>query len=63
MINPLKFMQEVRTEVGKVVWPTRRETMLTTVMVFIMATIFAIFFAIVDLLIRSGVEGLLSIFS
>ena len=33
--NPLQFLQQVRAEVSKVVWPTRRETLLTTVMVFI----------------------------
>ena len=61
--NPFRFVQEVRSEVSKVVWPTRRETMLTTVMVFIMAALFAVFFFLVDLIIRSGLEGLLSIFS
>ncbi len=60
--NPLKFVQEVRAEVSKVVWPTRREVFLTTVMVFIMATLTAIFFAIVDLIIRSGLEGVLNYF-
>jgi len=37
MTNPLQFIQQVRAEVSKVVWPTRREVMLTTVMVFILA--------------------------
>lgn len=60
--NPLQFIQQVRSEVGKVVWPTRREVMLTTVMVFIMATITAVFFALVDLLIRSGLQGVLGFF-
>lgn len=60
--NPLQFIQQVRAEVSKVVWPTRREVFLTTVMVFIMATLTAIFFAIVDLIIRSGLEGVLNYF-
>ena len=60
MTNPFQFMQQVRAEVAKVVWPTRREVLLTTVMVFIMATLTAIFFALVDLVIRSGLEGLLN---
>ncbi|WP_375260015.1 preprotein translocase subunit SecE [Citreimonas sp.] len=60
--NPLQFVQQVRAEVGKVVWPTRREVVLTTIMVFIMATLTAIFFAIVDLLIRQGLQGVLTIF-
>ena len=44
--NPLQFIQQVRTEVAKVVWPTKREVMLTTVMVFILAALTAVFFAI-----------------
>ncbi|WP_338549110.1 preprotein translocase subunit SecE [Roseovarius phycicola] len=60
--NPLQFIQQVRAEVAKVVWPTRREVLLTTIMVFIMAALTAVFFALVDLLIRSGLEGLLGLF-
>lgn len=60
--NPLQFIQQVRAEVAKVVWPTRREVFLTTVMVFIMATLTAIFFFLVDLLIRTGLQGLLGLF-
>ena len=57
--NPLQFIQQVRAEVAKVVWPTRRETGLTTVMVMIMASLFAIFFFLVDVLIRYGLETIL----
>lgn len=60
--NPLQFIQQVRAEVSKVVWPTRREVLLTTVMVFIMATLTAIFFFLVDLLIRTGLQGILGLF-
>ena len=60
--NPMKFIQEVRAEVSKVVWPTRREVLMTTVMVFIMAALTAVFFALVDLLIRTGLNGVLSYF-
>ncbi|HBS50704.1 MAG TPA: preprotein translocase subunit SecE [Rhodobacteraceae bacterium] len=60
--NPIQFIQQVRAEVAKVVWPTRREVFLTTVMVFIMAALTAVFFAIVDLLIRSGLQGILGFF-
>jgi len=60
--NPVKFIQEVRAEVSKVVWPTRREVVLTTIMVFIMAAVTAIFFSLVDLLIRSGLTGVLAYF-
>lgn len=62
MTNPFQFINQVRAEVAKIVWPTRRETVTTTIMVFIMATLAAIFFAIVDLLIRSGLTGVLGFF-
>lgn len=60
--NPFQFLQQVRSEVSKIVWPTRREVMLTTVMVFIMASLTAVFFALVDLAIRGGLRGVLSTF-
>lgn len=60
--NPIQFINEVRAEVSKVVWPTRREVVLTTIMVFIMAALTAIFFSIVDLIIRSGLQGVLGFF-
>jgi preprotein translocase subunit SecE len=60
--NPIQFIQQVRSEVAKVVWPTRRETMLTTVMVFIMAALTATFFSLVDLIIRSGLTFVLNAF-
>ena len=62
MTNPLQFIQQVRGEVAKIVWPTRREVMLTTVMVFIMAALTAVFFALVDILIRGGLNGILGMF-
>ena len=57
--NPLQFIQQVRSEVSKVVWPTRREVLLTTIMVFVMAALAAVIFALVDLGIRSGLQTLL----
>lgn len=62
LTNPLQFIQQVRAEVAKVVWPTRREVMLTTVMVFILAALTAVFFAIVDILIRGGLQMVLDMF-
>lgn len=61
MTNPVQFMQQVRAEVAKIVWPNRRETTITTVMVFIMATVAAIFFFLVDQLIKLGLNGILGI--
>ena len=52
VINPLQFTQQVRAEISKIVWPTRRETMITTVMVFVMAFVFALFFFGVDQLVQ-----------
>ncbi|MAB02430.1 MAG: preprotein translocase subunit SecE [Rhodobacteraceae bacterium] len=52
MTNPFQFIQQVRAEISKVVWPTRRETLLTTVMVFIMAALTATFFSLIDMVIR-----------
>ncbi|MCF2872988.1 preprotein translocase subunit SecE [Octadecabacter sp. G9-8] len=60
--NPVQFIQQVRAEVGKVVWPTRREVTLTTIMVFIMAAVMALFFTLVDMIIRFGLENVLSSF-
>ncbi|NSX55738.1 preprotein translocase subunit SecE [Parasulfitobacter algicola] len=52
--NPLQFIQQVRGEVSKVVWPTRREVILTSIMVFVMAMLTAAFFFLVDFTIRTG---------
>jgi len=47
-INPGQFIREVRQEVSKVTWPTRKETTVTTIMVFIMVALAAVFFLLVD---------------
>ena len=60
--NPFQFIQQVRSEVSKITWPTRREVLLTTVMVFVMSAIAALIFALVDLIIRSGIQSVLNIF-
>ncbi|MBS0565491.1 MAG: preprotein translocase subunit SecE [Proteobacteria bacterium] len=59
MANPLQFLQQVRSEVGKVTWPSRREVVLTTVMVLLMAALTATFFALVDMLIQFGLQMIL----
>jgi preprotein translocase subunit SecE len=46
--NPFVFLQQVRTEVSKVTWPTRKETMITTAMVIAMSVFAALFFLGVD---------------
>ena len=52
MANPFEFIQDVRTEAGKVTWPSRRETMITTLMVLIMVVLAAVFFVAVDEIIH-----------
>ena len=56
MTNPFQFLQQTRNEVAKVVWPTRREVLLTTLMVFILSALAATFFSLVDIGIRSGLQ-------
>lgn len=60
--NPIQYIQQVRAEVSKVVWPTRREVLLTTVMVFILAALTALFFSLVDLTIQFGLRSVLGMF-
>ena len=55
-INPLQFMHQVRQEASKVTWPTRRETITSTVMVFIFVFLSAIFFFLVDYMLSQGVK-------
>ena len=57
--NPFQFLQQVRSEVSKVTWPTRRETTVTTVMVFVMVFLAAMFFFIADQIMSWGVGLLL----
>jgi preprotein translocase subunit SecE len=62
-ISPFKFLQEVRAETEKVTWPTRRETLVTTIMVFIISALAAVFFLIADLIIRWFVTTILNLAS
>lgn len=62
MTNPFQFLQQTRSEVAKVVWPSRKEVITTTAMVFILALVAAIFFFGVDWLIRNALELLLTSF-
>ena len=60
-VNPGQFIREVRREVSKVTWPSRKETMVTTAMVFIMAFLAAIFFFGVDLILSWAVRLILGL--
>ena len=59
--NPLKFLQEVRQEVSKVTWPSRNETMISTVMVLVFVALASIFFLAADQIIAWLVQLMLSI--
>jgi len=59
--SPFEFIQQVRREVAKVTWPTRKETTITTVMVFIFVFLVAIFFFLVDQVLSSGVKLILGL--
>ena len=61
--SPFKFLQEVREETEKVTWPSRRETLVTTIMVFVMVAVASVFFLIVDLVVRNIITLILGIAS
>jgi len=68
MVNPItmirnapQFIQQVRAETAKVTWPTRQETITTTIMVFIMVTLTAIFFLMVDQVLNFMIEMLVAL--
>ena len=54
--NPIEFLQEVRQETSKVTWPTRKETGISTAMVFLFVFLASIFFLIVDQILQLGVK-------
>ena len=54
--SPIEFFQQVRQEVSRVTWPSRKETMVTTAMVFAMVFIAAVFFFVVDQAFSAGVR-------
>ena len=60
-INPGKFVREVRREVAQVTWPTRRETMISVIMVLIMVALASLFFLMVDQVFASIVQFVLSL--
>src|ERR671910_856605 len=59
--NPGEFIQQVRSEGAKVTWPTRKETMITTAMVFVMVVLASVFFLVVDQVIGWGVRAILGL--
>ena len=56
MTNPFEFIQQVRAEAAKVVWPTRRETLITTGLVLALVVLTSVFFVVVDQILRELVS-------
>ncbi len=61
MINPLKFVQSVKQEAFKVTWPTKKEVLVGSAMVFVLATIAAIFFLLLDQIYKFLLDLILAI--
>ena len=61
MFNPLKFVQSVKQEAFKVTWPTRRDVLLGSLMVFVLAAIAAVFFLLLDQIYRVLLDLILTI--
>jgi preprotein translocase subunit SecE len=59
--DPAKFVREVRSEISRVTWPTRRETAVTTGLVFLMVALISLFFFVVDQVIGVAVRALFGI--
>ena len=59
--NPARFLREVRTEVGRVTWPSRKETAVTTGLVFVMVALAALFFLAIDQVFGMGVRLLFGV--
>ena len=59
--DPAKFVREVRAEVAKVTWPSRRETLVTTGLVFALSGLAAVFFFVADQVIGVGVRALFGV--
>lgn len=62
-VSPVQFLNQVKTEAAKIVWPTRRETLMTGLMVVIMTAILAVFFFGVDSAFSAIVQALLGLLS
>ena len=60
-VNPFEFLQQVRAEGSKVTWPSRKETMITTAMVFVMVILASIFFLVTDQVLRLVVRFVLGL--
>ena len=60
-VTPGEFIRQVRQEMSKVTWPTRKETTVTTIMVLIMVFLAALFFFVVDQILSFGIQQILGV--
>ena len=58
-VNPVQYLRDVRQEVARVTWPTRKETLITTGLVLALSALAAVFFLVVDQVIQLGMSALL----
>jgi preprotein translocase subunit SecE len=61
MANPFEFLQAVRSEAAKITWPSRRETMITTGLVFVMVVTASVFFLAADAILQAAVRFVLGL--
>ena len=61
MKNPLRFIQEVKSEAYRITWPTKKDTMMGAVMVFAMAVVMSLFFLLLDQVLKFLLEALLKV--
>ncbi len=57
-VNPVQYLRDVRQEVSRVTWPTRKETLITTGLVLALSALAAVFFLVVDQIIQLGMSAL-----
>ena len=57
--SPVEFVQQVREEARKIAWPSRKEVMVSTIMVMIMVAMASIFFLVVDFVLKQGIDKML----
>ncbi|ATR22803.1 MAG: preprotein translocase subunit SecE [Azospirillum brasilense] len=57
-VNPVQYLRDVRQEVARVTWPTRKETLITTGLVLALSALAAVFFLVVDQVIQLGMSAL-----
>jgi len=57
-VDPARFIREVRSEIAKITWPSRKETAVSTALVMAMAAAIAIFFLVIDQIVGFGIHAL-----